>query len=339
MGTTSFGNQRIGWKYSTPLHADYLNTFLTGFNNPGLLSRPKFTLGRVTNVGCAVTINPFTMLIEPLDKVTSETSENGLPLIQSIVKVTTMASTQVNITPDSVALGFRYSFANGLVQQSSWYGEFVVIGKNEASTFDGIIIATVQSFLEPGKEDRTENYKYSVTTSGAEISDALLRDEGWNPECWLSLISPRRRTNGKYNQLEVRFHNELFGDENSSPLVPGSVDHKGYNSGFVSGINGLVKLTSQRYTMNTNVDETLNPDGIRGIMPYNYNPFSLHTSGLMICHGSDTSPTESSPITNLSILYSFTSETASDRSLSGIYRLSDPSLLSANSAPLIGPPP
>ena len=68
MATANVGVQKIGWKFSTPLQADYLNTFIAGFSSQGLLTRPKMQ-PTTTSYGADVTIQPFSLLIVPEDTV------------------------------------------------------------------------------------------------------------------------------------------------------------------------------------------------------------------------------------------------------------------------------
>ena len=257
MSQINQGQQQIGWKYQTPLKAEYLNSFLAGLSTPGLLTRPKFTLGPLA-VGQTVTIQPFSLLVNPegIDNSSSE-DENGDEVYFKLVKVTTTSSMIVNIAPFTCALGFKYSFTTDDQQlQQQWYGEVIPLDMEKLQTFKGIIIATCQMYTSESTD------YYSVSTSGADISDALLIKEGWNPSKWLSVIHPTRADNGTsnkiYNKLEVRSHNKRF-------------------SGYVNGFGGLAKMSDLVYEMNTDVDPVTNPDGIRGFMPDNYNAFKLQS--------------------------------------------------------------
>ena len=262
MGSINNGSQRIGWKFSTPLQASYLDTFLAGFTNPGLFIRPRFsTLG--TGQTATLSIPPFSLLIEPADMINTEADENGDFPIKNIVKVTTNSTVQLTITMSTMAIGFRYTFADDLSTKTQWYGDFIALTTENIAEFDGIIIATVQSHEYDGV------VYYSVTTSGADISDALLIKEGWDPNCWLSLISPRRAVNGILNKLEVRRHNGLF-------------------SGYMSGHAGVVNLSNLQY-------EVVPPSPYEypnGNMPNSYNFFNLMSTGFSLCDGSDTLPLE-----------------------------------------------
>ena len=260
MPSTDTGKQRIGWKFSTPLQADYLNTFMAGLSNQGLLTRPLMR-PEVTSSGAEVTIYPFSMLIVPTDIESSYTDENGEKYTHKIVKITTEAIVTLNVTTSDIAIGFTYSFANKGTTQPQWFGEFVTLDGAAIAEFKGIIIATVQTYLGydgSGKPTRA----FSVRTSGADISDALLIKEGWNPNCWLSLVSPRRMT-GHYNTLEVRSHNDLY-------------------SGYISGNSGCKKLENLKYMLEL--------DAERGFMPGNYNAFSLQSSGFYLANYADELP-------------------------------------------------
>ena len=259
------GSQSLGWKFSTPLQADYLNTFIAGLSSPGLLTRPKFDVNR-TSAGADVIINQFSLLVVPTDKVSTYKDENNEIPIHRLVKMTTNTLVTLSITQATVAIGFTYSFANESVTQSQWFGDFVILDSNDIANFEGVIIATCQCFIS---SNGTKNY--SVSTSGADISDMLLFSEGWNPNKWLSLVSPRRAASGILNRLEVRKHNGLW-------------------SGYISGHAGLDKISNCTYTFDTNVHAETNPDGIRGFMPGNYNAFKLQSDGFSLCKYADTLP-------------------------------------------------
>ena len=260
MGSINNGSQRIGWKFSTPLQASYLDTFLAGFTNPGLFIRPKFrTIG--TGQTATLEIPPFSLLIEPSDMVNTEPDENGEYPIRNIAKVTTSSVVQLTITMSTIAIGFSYTFADDLSTKTQWYGDFTSLTLENIGEFKGVIVATVQSREYDGV------VYYSVTTSGADISDALLIKEGWNPNCWVSLISPRRAADGILNKLEVRNHNELF-------------------TGYMSGHSGAVELSNLQY-------EIIPPSPYEypnGNMPNSYNFFNLMSSGFDLCDGSDALP-------------------------------------------------
>ena len=117
--TANVGVQKIGWKFSTPLQADYLNTFIAGFSSQGLLTRPKMQ-PTTTSYGADVTIQPFSLLIVPEDTIPngsvseSTTDEDGNILLQKLVKITTTTQIKISITEQIVALGFKYSFTEFL---------------------------------------------------------------------------------------------------------------------------------------------------------------------------------------------------------------------------------
>lgn len=262
MGSINNGSQRIGWKFSTPLQASYLDTFLAGFTNPGLFIRPKFsTLG--SGRTATLSIPPFSLLIEPADMRNTEADENGKHPVRSIVKVTTNATVQLTIGQSTMAIGFAYTFADDLNTKTQWYGDFVALTTENIDEFEGIIIATVQSYEKNGV------VYYSVTTSGADISDALLIKEGWDPNCWLSMISPRRHNHGVMNKLEVRQHNDLF-------------------SGYMSGHNGIVELSNLQYEIVTESPY----EYPNGNMPNSFNFFNLTSTGFNLCDGGNTLPIE-----------------------------------------------
>ena len=272
------GKQNIGWKFSTPLQADYLNSFLAGITNPGLLTRPHFQLGTPTSAGIDVTISPFSLLMVPNDKfITEYVDENNKHPILKVVKLTTTVNSPITISQSDIAIGFEYSFTtNGTNAQAQWYGEFVPLDSTEIDSFlhdengnpKGIIIATVQYYNNEGK-----GY-YSISTNGADISDALLREEGWNPNCWVSLVHPSRTVSGRYNKLEVRKHNNHY-------------------SGYMNGNLGCVRLADNLYyNFDRTIFPAINEHGERGFMPYNYTLFSLQTKGFYDSDASDTMPIE-----------------------------------------------
>jgi len=273
MATVDSGSQKIGWKYSTPLQADYLNTFLAGLSSPGLLTRPRF-ITAPTSSGCDVTICPFSLLVIPTDRESSETDDHGEGIVQNLVKITTTTNVLLSISKATVAIGLTYSFQNGEVKQAQWYADIFAIPQDKLADFKGIIIATCQTYTGANNV-----VNYSVSTSGADISDALLMSEGWNPQMWLSVVHPKRSNlnypedYGYYNRLEVRRHNERY-------------------TGYMSGNAGLVRHTSDNmvYQFDYNVDPYTNPNGERGFMQYNYNAFKLQSSGFSLAEGSNTMP-------------------------------------------------
>lgn len=269
MATANSGSQRIGWKFSTPLQADYLNTFIAGFSSPGLLTRPKMTPQR-TGSGADVTIEPFSLLIPPEDTMLSTlVDENREVIYQKLVKVTTTTNIKLSIFKETIALGFEYSFSTPEGStQSQWYGEVKALSPADMLNFKGVIIATCQNYTSDS------GIFYSVKSNGADISDFLLIKEGWNPKRWLSVISPRRVIDGVYyNKLEVRTHNDSY-------------------SGYMNGNSGLNIHQNLIYTMNTEIHETTNPNGIRGIMPKDYNSFKLQSDGFAISECADSLPIE-----------------------------------------------
>ena len=279
MSQINQGQQRIGWKYQTPLQATYLNTLIAGFSSPGLLTRPKLTVQQLPS-GMNVTIDPFSLLIVPIDPAsdpdTQTVDENGEDVSLSLVKITTTKSYPIQMPTTAVAIGFQYSFAE--IEEGSatpgnlnrqWFGDFVVITPDKIPTFKGLYIATVQVYQDH------DNYFYSVTTSGADISDMLLIKEGWNPNQWLSVVHPRR-CNGVYNQLEVRRHNSRF-------------------SGYVNGFGGLNKINESDVVYNLESDPAVNPEGTRGFMPAGYCAFKLQSDEFGLCAYGNTLPLDKTP--------------------------------------------
>ena len=261
MSTVNVGSQKIGWKFSTPLQADYLNTFMSGLTSPGLTIRPKMTVVG-NDVAATVTINAFSLFIVP-----SDNDVNGS--YNRMVKITLEGASNVQINKNCIAIGFQYRFkpAESPSGQSQWYGEFVAISDpSQANTFKGVIVATVIY--------NTTSRTYSLSTNGADISDCLLVEEGWNPNCWLSLISPRRFTgdNRLYNRLELRKHNDVW-------------------EGCVNGRAGCVKFDKAnplRWPFPTNEND---PDGTKGAaIPNIYVLFKFTSLGLSDCEKGDAWP-------------------------------------------------
>lgn len=272
MGSSNQGSQRIGYKFSTPLQADYLNTFIAGFSSPGLLTRPLIT-AQTTSYGADIVIKPFSLLIPPEDTISNTlVDENGEIIYQKMVKITTTTDIKLTITEEIIALGFKYSFSSeDGSMQSQWFGEVVPLDPGdfkstpEKEGFKGIIIATCQSYNPPDAQ-----ICYSVKTNGADISDFLLMKEGWNPNKWLSVISPWRIYNEKepcYNRLEVRNHNNRY-------------------SGYINGNSGLdYHEDNLVYNLPTDIE-----DGKRGKMPADYNAFKLQSAGFSIAETSNSLP-------------------------------------------------
>lgn len=287
MANANQGSQSIGWKYSTPLKADYLNTFVAGFSTPGLITRPAIT-SVPTSVGADVTVRPFSLLITPEDTKTSVSDAWGDDFCPKMVKITTTNDIQISIGEQDVALGFNYTFADKGTPLSQWYGELVALNPDSASRFQGIIVATCQRWYDPNATGNKASY--SVTTNGADISDFLLIKEGWNPNKWLSVISPRRVTTGQYyNQLEVRTHNNEYGITRNAANV-GKLN--GTRISYINGNSGLRGYSRLRYNVAWNIDEINNPNGTRGFMQYNYSTFKLQSAGFSIAECSNALPIE-----------------------------------------------
>ena len=255
------------------MQADYLNTFIAGFSSPGLLTRPLIT-AQTTSYGADIVIKPFSLLIPPEDTISNTlVDENGKIIYQKMVKITTTTDIKLTIDKDIIALGFQYSFASSDGSlQSQWWGEVLPLDPKDFKTtsekegFKGIIIATCQSYNPPDAQ-----ICYSVKTNGADISDFLLISEGWNPNKWLSVISPRRiyqEDFPRYNRLEVRTHNDSY-------------------TGYINGNSGLNFHQNLVYNLSTDVEY-----GTRGKMPANYNGFKLQSAGFSIAETSDTLPIE-----------------------------------------------
>ena len=246
MGTVNVGGQKIGWKFSTPLQAEYLNTFISGVTSEGLVTRPICSASPSTDTA-TISIGKFSMFVKPWDVTDNNT----------LVKVTTTSDITMTVDATIVAIGFEYSFRKDGTPQSQWFGSFEALDRAKAKNYKGVIVATLLNYKS---SSGTRNF--FLSSYGADISDCLLLSEGWDPTCWLSLVSPRRMLNeahgtGHLNQLEVRRHNDSY-------------------KGYLNGLGGCVYIDSPRYTIPTDV--MLDPNGERGVMlPGTYNLFNLTT--------------------------------------------------------------
>lgn len=241
--TLNNGNQYIGWKYYTPLKGDYLNTLNGQMFTPGLVTRPKIMVVQNNNDLAQVAIGPFSCILEPTDSNKYE-DENGVKKANRMVKVSTESQTpNFSISPGHVAIGFSFSLTDGTHANKDWYGAFKALTVDDlfpsdpANKFEGIIIATIQYF--ECLFSNAQFKAYSVTTSGADISNVLLEKEGWNPRQWVSLVSPWRaeiNTSSEgtktlnYNYVEVR-------DGNNS-----------YSNRYIAGNYGLKKTSASNTT-------------------------------------------------------------------------------------------
>ena len=285
MSQVDVGTQRIGWKYSTPLQADYLNTFTAGLFTPGLLTRPQIVISPPSNMGARITISPFSVLVVPTDKKSTEVDIYGKKAIFKLVKITVTTSVHLTITDATVGIGLKYSFSTddsgeGGSLQSQWYADIVVVDKEDVENFynkGGIFIVTCQCRKDG---ELASSWSYSATTEGADISDALLLQEGRDPNCWVSLVHPIRSqfsqfdTWGIFNRLEVRSHNDLY-------------------SGYINGNSGFKKLENLFYQIPTSQD--FDPDnypGVSGQFEHRYNLFRLQSDGFHLAESSDTLPIE-----------------------------------------------
>ena len=271
MGQVQIGGQLIGWKYSTPLKADHLNTIISGLSGPGLLTRPM-TEVIASNNGASVTIHPFSLLVYPTDKISADTDEDGNLLCPRMAKITTETTIDLTIFQETIAIGFTYSFKdeNSPTPQSAWYGEAVALTGDSIGNFKGIIILTCQNYV-----NASGSTVYSVSTSGADISDALLLKEGWNPRRWLSLVHPIRSkyngVSGFYNRFEIRSHNDLY-------------------KGYINGNSGTVYFENESDL--TTIINSDDDEDITGNLPYNYTTFKFQSAGFNRAEGSDELPIE-----------------------------------------------
>jgi len=283
MSQVDVGTQRIGWKYSTPLQADYLNTFSAGLSTPGLLNRPNIEIAPASSMGARITISPFSMLVIPTDKKSTEVDVYGRRAIFKMVKITTTTSVPLTVTDATVGVGLKYSFSTnesgeGGSLQSQWYADIVIVEKDDVEEFvnkGGLFIATCQCRKDG---ETASSWSYAVTTEGADISDALLLQEGRNPNCWVSLVHPIRsqfssfETWGIFNRLEVRCHNDLY-------------------SAYMNGTQGFVKQEELYYQIPTSPDfDPPNYPGVSGQFEHRYNLLRLQSDGFHLAESSDTLP-------------------------------------------------
>lgn len=292
--TNNSGNQQITWKYYTPLQGDYLNNILGGMATPGLLSRPNFMIDTSNQ---SVTVGPFTCLLIPNDsnnKVNGAPDNTGNTYISSnreypvrLVKVTVTSSSGTDPQPianNTVAIGISFSFNAGTNSPRNWYASIDCLVSSDIPSYKGIIIGTVQRISRNGDTD----IGWSITTSGADISNILLQEEGWDPKCWLSLISPRRAetdNDGKiiYNQFEVR------GTDYDSLTDSLRFGCNNAYTGYLAGSNGIIKGSAEntRYKLPTEIPtEDRNLNGVRGFMDNDFTLFGFNTDkGLFTSQG------------------------------------------------------
>ena len=176
-------NGEVVWKYQTPLKAKYLNTLISGMTSPGLLSRPSFS-GDVTNGIANLTIGPFTALVPFSNTSTGASSDN-----RRAIKVTTDQNLEIScpvetaVLNNPIGLGLKYIFdETGGENKASlvWiYSNNTTLSNvtkassiGKLGTTSTIIIGNV---LIP--ENRTRIY---VSSYGADVSNSLLIDEGWD---------------------------------------------------------------------------------------------------------------------------------------------------------------
>lgn len=288
------GNQQITWKYYTPLQGDYLNNILGGIATPGLLSRPNFMLDTGNQ---SISVGPFTCLLIPNDdnnKVSGAPDNTGNTYVSGnrnypvkLIKVTVTSSSGTDPQPianNTIAIGISFSFNAGANSPRNWYASIDCLTTSDIADYKGIIIGTVQRISRNGDTD----IGWSVTTSGADISNILLQEEGWNPRCWLSLISPRRAetdSEGKiiYNQFEVRGTND---DSLTDSLRYGCNNSYG---GYLAGSNGIIKGSAEntRYKLPLTIPtEERNLNGVRGFMDNDFTLFAFNTNrGLFASQG------------------------------------------------------
>ena len=245
------GIQSIGWKYKTPLKAEELSPILSGYATPGLLTRPMLTpTEQNVNAKVKLNITPFSVIIYPDDYQTLYYNnlykdEDGNPIQRSVVKVTTretISSIDLGETwKDCVAIGMKFSYySNTSNVMTMTYADFIALKAEDVQSFNGIIIATVL------KRAVGNDTKIAVTTSGADISSLLLEREGWNPECWPSLTSPRENANLYKNYDETEYTEDADRKKNLRIVLRDRYNKlysaSGSNSGYINTHLGLKQI-------------------------------------------------------------------------------------------------
>ena len=228
MSNINYGNQIITWKYKTPLKSEDLSTSMFG-SNPGLLTRPKLSYNSNTS---SVTISPFALLISPSDSDVYEDANNNTRYWR-LVKILVTSPYTLTVSSDTIGIGFKYSHkTDSMVSDETWYGDFVALSSGNVGNFKGIVIAT--------------NLNGIWTTHGADLSDDLLKEEGQDCSCWVTLMSPRR-WNSTTPYLELRNHNECFNKKyiNTNNQIKDSVSTQ--NLEIIPDYDGSVTFESVLY--------------------------------------------------------------------------------------------
>ena len=188
-------SQVTTFKFQTPLRAKVLNTLISDIATEGLLTRPSLRVDGA-NQG-QIYIGKFGAIVRPVSKV------NGVIMDQSAVKVTTTEETILSwVVPSATdytyyrdspcAVGLMYEFeeanATGVPMLTLLYPNEVYDDgddKMKIGDFKGVIVCTIQH------KRNNDTFLTCLSTYGADISSSLMAQDGWNPNWFLSPVSPR----------------------------------------------------------------------------------------------------------------------------------------------------
>ena len=261
MSLSNLGNQIITYKYNTPLQADYLNTLLHGLVTPGLIKPPSSITVMNEATQLIVNVSPFSFVIKPSDNDTDDRS----------VKITTSSIVQVKGSLSSIAIVASFSFTSNGNAQSQWYADFRLVQTASEITDNDVVIA----------------HKLTGDTwgvYGADYSSGYLIENGFNPNNYLILKSPRRGSfldgndlifeyrsmyndKSRTNLVEITVENSIGGTNKTYPIFSGSYENDNlpitteYNqqkhNSAIYTIQGYEVTPKMNYTVNglTMIDE------------------------------------------------------------------------------------
>ncbi|MBP5422716.1 MAG: hypothetical protein J6Y78_09780 [Paludibacteraceae bacterium] len=278
-------NGEVVWKYQTPLKAKYLNTLISGMTSPGLLSRPNFS-GEVTNGIANLTIGPFTALVPFSNTSTGASSDN-----RRAIKVTTDQNLEIScpvetgVLDNPIGLGLKYVFdETGGENKASlvWiYSNNTTLSNvtkvsdiGELGTTSTIVIGNV---LIP--ENRTRIY---VSSYGADVSNSLLIDEGWDLDNMVMPIGVRGFANQSSNNFYLWYSEWVWGNKKISHVdgtdtIPWGDSHLfnfslSYATQYSVGIRKHANYVSSFELISYNVSYTSNAN-IEPIFTFGTNSF------------------------------------------------------------------
>ena len=188
------GNQIIGWKFRTPLKAEYLNKFMSGDVTPGLITRPPDTGTTISGgesgqpMSGTLTIQPFMVAVNiNEEKGTNAIDYNDDWIRNSIVKINFTNAVSVTVQENHVAIGIEYTFqssGSGSGQNVENYAEVKGYTLEELKANNPVIIYTLWQGKISG------NSYIFATTAGATLSSMLLYREGWCYGYYVDIYSP-----------------------------------------------------------------------------------------------------------------------------------------------------